>query len=446
MSFTAIQNDTLLHKFLHQELSQADCCHGECCKVALTEGRRTLGYEICSLYLITVILGRSEESKLTENTSMLILRKSNYLSIQSFHCTNKQPQHALTGSNLNLIPQGSVPQEFRAGKNWREILLAHAQVEITCRQSALVRLVEDICHDLEERCDNAEEPFKKEQIRAETLEREISGLKGQKNKLYGQLVERDMLLESLETEKTDTEDSLRSVQVENEQLLARVSDLECSLRDENKAVETEIKRLKTEGESRELDLRAQLATKDSVADDLETRIAEAELQIKDLEANLTSTKCRASELEDKSRVLEVNLDNFERQLNSEKDSRAETEIAYQKTQENRDNLSLALQDSITRYEEASSRFDDQCRRHKSEVEDLKAEMEQLQSRHNASLEELATKLTIGEASHTSQLNDAIIRLDESTKEVSSLQEKVELKDATMSHQQHQVCIITTVLQ
>lgn len=438
-TFTAISNEASLHNFLHQDLCCTDCGSGQYCDSILTERRRSLGSKLTSLFLKTILLNRSEMTSSLENVALLMLEKSCNLASQSFQCPDKLYRSANATSNAHLLSRGPFPLEVQAGGYWKDTIRAHVQAEASHRQNAMVQLLGDICQDLEQRCQSAEEPFRQEQQKTEKLQKEVSEAGRENSDLRGQLVERDMLLESLESTKTEAEERLRSVQLENEQLLISIDGLERVLREVSAATEAEIKRINDASEVKEIGLRAELAAKDSATADLESQIEQAERQSANLKVELVSSQHRVSELEDGYRILEVDLHAYAQKLELGNKSTMELETNLRKAQEDCETLSLALHDSKTRYDEACYRFDEQCSRHRSDLENVKIEIEQLESTNKVALQQLTAKFTAEEAVHVSQLKDALTRFDSVSEEVSRLRRTMEENEVTISHQLHQVC-------
>jgi predicted nucleic acid-binding Zn-ribbon protein len=434
--FSAIKDDVLMRDFLSETLDTVGCGADKHCDATWVESRRELGSIFTLLYLRALMLTKSEESGSLGTLSLEILDKSQQLASRRFKCTVKSSTPKI--SNLQLIEECCTPENKTERHSWKDQLSAYAQMETKCREDSLIRLVGSICSDLEQRCLTAEEPFRKEEARSQKLQQHIEELQEQKNRLQGQLVERDMILESLETDKNDTEDSLKEAQVEKEQLLARIGAAERKLQDVTNASREHIDTLKTEYDTRELNLRAALADKVSTVEDQQIMLAASKDKITALHSDVESAKSCASKLQEQIQPLEVHLQQCRQDLAIEQKARTEADIKIQSIENDKEDVMCELNNMLQKHQESVSQFNAQRSKCEEQIVSLKGDIESLRSCHAATIEQISDKMAIQTASLTTQLSDALAYLNDAKQEVLKLRQETEDNRTAISDQQQEI--------
>jgi hypothetical protein len=436
LGFSAIKDDSLMKGFLSQKLDNVSCGSNKYCIATLAEARRDLGFVFTLLYLRTSILARSEESEVLGPLSLEILDKSQQLASKTFGCTVRLRAHE--SSNLQPIEKHCTSETIAERRNWKDQLSAHIQMEARCREDSLIHLVGNICNDLERRCSMAEEPFRKEEAKTQKLQRQVEELRDQKNCLQGQILEREMILESLETGKIRAEDSLKDVQLENEQLLARIGDSERKLRDATTTGQAEIDTLRANYDKEELDLRAELASKASIIEDQEMKLVEANERFTVLGLDVSSAKSCVSKIRSQLQSLEADLQHCRQGLETEEIAKKEAHDRIRTIENDKRILAHELKDTQQKHQESVSQFDSYRRECELQNEAFKGEIERLTSSHATTIEQMTHKLAKQATSHTSQLNGTITRLDNAKNELLKIRQENETNRTAISDQQDKV--------
>jgi chromosome segregation ATPase len=441
LGFSALKEDALMKNFLSRNVQQADCGGKERCDATFAEAQRDLGCRFALLYLHTLLLARPEETGLCRNLSLGMLDQSQQLASIVFPCiTRKRMRH-----NLQPVEEQCTPKKSENGQDWRDLLSAQIQIEAKCRENSLLRLVGDICDDLEQRCLKAEEPFRQEQENVQELRQQLDELREQKSRLQGQLIERDMILDSLETNRTETEDTLNAVQLENAQLLARVDDSERKIQTATRAAQDEINTLKKEGDRKEFDLRAALAAKASIVEDQDMKLKGSEERIKTMHSDTELARSCSAGLQEQIQSLEAELRHCRHDLQAEQTAKTNVDIRMQRIGDQNDILTKEIGEIKQSHQGAVSLFEEQRHGFEKQHESLKGELESLVSNHAVALQRMSTKLTEQDASYAAKLTNTLARLDNAKNEVVTLQKENKDNQTTIFHQRQEIKLLEDIV-
>jgi chromosome segregation ATPase len=242
-------------------------------------------------------------------------------------------------------------------------------------------MVGEICHDLEERCTTAEEPFREEEAKNNQLRQEVSDMNERNKELQGHIVERDLLLESLEADKTESDSALNLARSEIEMLFTRVDKLEQELVTTKNAARDEVNRIKAESDSRELEIRASLASKQSNVEELDASLLKSKNFIKSLQSEVASARADIAELQGNYEALDSSLEDFQKKLRTEGRLKEEANRNAEKAEADKNRLINELNNLQTTQKDLIAHFDLRCERNDAETDTLKRELEALMASH-----------------------------------------------------------------
>ncbi|KAF2146275.1 uncharacterized protein K452DRAFT_355693 [Aplosporella prunicola CBS 121167] len=210
--------------------SSALCTRQGICPVGVLNTGRRLCLSMCSLLLKSALATQAGEVGIDLYVGLHILQKQQEVTPQLSPCKHFQapPQHA----PISLVQETCTPQTQSDSYNWRQRLATdlenHGKLEINFIQ----RRVDDVCRDLEARCENIEEPLHQEQQKVQELRLELQAMHEKSDKLNAHIrqleaheLDRDLCMEGLETEKAQTEADLQHVTSQKDDLLKQLDNL-----------------------------------------------------------------------------------------------------------------------------------------------------------------------------------------------------------------------------
>ena len=196
--------------------------------------------------------------------------------------------------NISLFEANSTPETESISHGWKDHLVKLISRDANCHYESIIRMVGEVCRDLELRCDEVERPLHEERERS--------------HKLRNRLETVEARVQELDTEAESQELALRSARDEKEQLCRQLHEAEeCiqklnttldGMKQESAHAEKEAERAleATLKSSRERDL-AYIATLKSKDEMYERQASQLELT----NANLISLQCDL----DKSKVRDL---------------------------------------------------------------------------------------------------------------------------------------------
>ena len=287
---------------------------------------------------------------------------------------------------------------------WKERVDKLISSESTLRQDALYRLIGDICHDLEERCATAEQPFRKAQSRVETLERDLAHAMAQRKDLETQVVDYNLRFNDLETRVLETEESL---QADNERLNIQVQALEEKLKQTEDGARSGMNDIRSDYDSKELELRAALAAKECYSEELAAHLEVSEKRCLELEASFTSYKAEVASLQTEQEAIKRDFNSRSRQLEKEINLKSEAEAEVHRLQaattaeledlrKDHDNLTLQSKQQRTDQENEFAALKNQVQsaalEHTSTVNNLQHQLAQQKNESEERLKLLSDEL------------------------------------------------------
>lgn len=196
----------LLHRFLdfkftvptidlHEQL--------EACPHSYYQTKSDLHQRICNLFLKTALYSSQDEVSIDALIATVLLDKQMSLSSLSRRCKSYTSRDlAPVVTRAPLQEAGATPLEGIGSRGWRSALYKDISKAAESQHQSIVRMVGEICQDLELRCDNSEQPLREEQSRSVNLDEKLKASETKVLELESQAHERISMLDGLEAEKT----------------------------------------------------------------------------------------------------------------------------------------------------------------------------------------------------------------------------------------------------
>jgi chromosome segregation ATPase len=268
-----------------------------------------------------------------------------------------------------FVEQPSSEPGFCEG-SWKHKLRRFASQQSEWNEQKLIQIVTGICGDLEERCENAEKPFREAEERAAEMERVVADLREHNTGLEQQAVDLNFRLSVMEAEKAEVQDALQG---ENERLIERVHALERALKESNDDAEAQIDRLISKHKARDLELRTMITEKEVLVDELSAECEEIRKIQRTTESTLQQTENRAAGL-----IKEVK--DLQSMLNCQKHELEEQKKANQSLDHEMQELKGDREETVKFLNALQQKYDQRCREAQQSASDHMAEVTRLESR------------------------------------------------------------------
>jgi uncharacterized protein (DUF3084 family) len=233
--------------------------------------------------------------------------------------------------------------------DWKDRLAHDLEQQSAHQRDLLVRNIAQICHDLEERCENVEEPLRKEQRKVEDLQSQNTKLRDMVSVLESEAADRKLLVDGLEGERMQWEADLDQLETKNDDLSLSLE----GLRQKLQHAERQAKQARGGSESREIQLRADLLSREEILQQHAAQIDNLENNIAKLQADLEHQRANSEQIGQLHESVAMDLRTVQRDLEmayqdiSEKNNRiASLECREGETMANLDNVRRELGDKV----------------------------------------------------------------------------------------------------
>ena len=303
------------------------------CPFLNLQAKSDLSKSLCVLFIKTAMYTSQDEIGLYSSVATALLDKhTELLERTSLQCDSYQHRsvHCSTES-VPLPAQESLSTTSLSSSDWRESLLKNLSTAAQHQHHYIVRVISEICRDLEARCDNVEQPLREAKEKFGDLKLKLDSSEATVAKMENQARKRLSLFNSLQAENhrlaeqaDATEQRLQVLSTAHEELSYR---LECVTRDALKSTESarekeeqeklahlaivtgkdeiyEMQALElAEAEARAISLRDELAQKNAVNEEIVSRLQDSMIVTKkELETSKVLADSREIEI---TRLLEL---------------------------------------------------------------------------------------------------------------------------------------------
>lgn len=120
--------------------------------------------------------------------------------LASVECTQRRRINLMT-PKISLFEAVSTPPVDSVSLNWRDGLIREMSRDVNCRYEGVIRMVGEVCRDLELRCNETESPLREEQSKSRDLEARLEDLERNKAEMEIQAQNHQSAFSALETER-----------------------------------------------------------------------------------------------------------------------------------------------------------------------------------------------------------------------------------------------------
>ena len=309
LSLSAKEVDESLRRFAKYRLSclNTDVRHGrlEVCPRLHADARQRLHKCLCDFLLKAACHATTDETRLDTSVGLALLEKRNSIFSSILPCEYRNASlSSFSMAPTPLFEAGSTSQTLTSSNDWRNRLMKELTRDAKYQYESIVKMVGDICQDLERRCDEAERPFRTEQAKNSDLMIKLEASQEKRVELESKVLERTQLSECLEIERNCLQEQVQTFENRAQVLSSRLTELELELwktkQESNNAVEA----ARETAKQQELTYLASMTGKDELLEQQGVKQANLEVRANGLQNELTHIYSQKVHGEEEIRNLE----------------------------------------------------------------------------------------------------------------------------------------------
>jgi len=256
------------------------------------------------------------------------------------------------------------------------------------KHTQLVRNLGQVCRDLEERCNTAEQPLREQRARSEALEEQLGALRGEVEHLQSESDDREFLLKGLESEKSQLEVELERADTHNSTLSSRIDELERSLEAHRKLAADETKAMQDKFDAEGLEHRAEVASRNEAFEDVRAELSAKQQETSHLQEELIHLQSDLQAAKSEVLAQAAALNQSEQDLVALKAAHEHAKSDAASQDEKLQSMMIELQSRQSEFHEAQRAVQDLESQHNDTTTALKDEIERLTAAHAAHTEQL----------------------------------------------------------
>ena len=308
---------------VHQDVSQVhetmclESAHGhsteEVCLSSYREAQARL-HQSLSVMILKSVLHAPQCGNYFDASIMTLLLEDKFLRpVQhgSVGCSQRRPLKTIT-RKISMCEAVSTPRMDSASLNWRDGLMREMTRDVDCRYEGIIRMVGEICRDLELRCDENERPLREEQSASRDLRARLESSERDKAALELQARDYQSTISALETERDCLANQVEATERHSKKLVTDLHDIHHEFDHTKIEAKRAVQVAVESARQQDLVYLATITGKDEVLEEQSLRLASTEHHAKTLEHEL-----------DRMRGLEAN--------NAERISESETYVETMRT-------------------------------------------------------------------------------------------------------------------
>lgn len=257
--------------------------------------QRSLSQMLCSLFLRTALLGNAEEVSIDASLAGALIDKQMSVGGAQDTCQIGLSYRVDRVGQLSLFEAASSPALATASRHWKARLADELCRDATHRHDTVVRIVGEVCRDLEARCEVTEQPLVEERARSTHLRRRLETSEKKLAEVEIQQQERALILTGMETEKNSL---VAQVQVAEQRLRDLSGELD-KVHQKFDRAKQEIKHAaeanQETAKQRELEQLAILTAKDEIIEDQNMKLRSVEADAQSLNEQIEDLRSQSSD-------------------------------------------------------------------------------------------------------------------------------------------------------
>ncbi|GLA58048.1 hypothetical protein AtubIFM54640_005852 [Aspergillus tubingensis] len=407
-------------------------CHGsQECGAARSQLENDLIYDFLSFYLHALLSQTTTQDTIAGNATLQMFLAQNKQLLHGQKCSFSEAESsraAKTYTTLNVREGVSAPS---SRSDWRSSMSETLMLNARVSNDSLMRKMEEVCYDFEQRCDDVEAPLRAMEQERNAISAEAQQLREQNGALELQLQQASDTIGGLRLEISRLETHAEAASIRAEELSATLDaarrDLEDQRREFQDTMASEVEKART----RELDLVASITERDDQLESLQDEMIAQRAENTNLQNALDEASKEKSSLIKTNDSLNQDLAGLEEKLRQcelllvQKDEDKE-QILSQKadTERGMENLRIQLEEERMKSHELASTIEKTERGLQVEqetVRDYEAQLSAASTKYETQKEEIFSLRMAMQAA----ASDATKELQTKDKRIHHLEKKVQ---------------------
>ncbi|KAL8772001.1 MAG: hypothetical protein Q9209_002666 [Squamulea sp. 1 TL-2023] len=278
------------------------------CPYSCAERRLLLRRKICTMLLKTSFYFHHDTLSLDSSTASALLDSivdtERTLPACRVVMNAIKPRRPVS---LSIFETGNTPCSSAESDLWRKRVKSELAQNADYQYQKVIRIMEDVCQDLERRCNEVEAPLRDEKTKSTNLHAELEESKLHMAKISSHAHEQSLILEGIEREKSELVARVRDLEQEQTDLSSRMEDLRDELAKTTQQTEDADRNHRKKVEELELMHAAVVAERDETHEAQDRKERAYEAQNNQLEADVAELRAKVSGYQDDVVRLEATL-------------------------------------------------------------------------------------------------------------------------------------------
>ena len=276
----------------------------EACPYVYAYMKNQLRQKICSLILKPALLSKPDELRINPSIVGAFVDKSLHLPHKVSRCkAYKGLKNFPITTGVPLLEVQCTPDSAAASKDWRSRISDDMVRNAKNQHQTILRTMEEVCRDLERRCEAVEYPLREELNKSTRLASELDVSQLLVTKLEAQIQETSLVLEGMDQEKTLLSNQVRNLEDLLQTSSESFSEMRESLNAATKHSESITRSAEERISERHLMYTAILAEKEEIIEEKYRQVSVLEAQAKGLNVEIQRLRIDKTKLEDEAERL-----------------------------------------------------------------------------------------------------------------------------------------------
>ncbi|GKZ31251.1 hypothetical protein AbraIFM66950_011580 [Aspergillus brasiliensis] len=290
-------------------------CHGShVCGAARSQLENELIYDFLSFYLHALLSQATTQGTIAGNATLQMFLAQNKQLLHKQKCSFSEAKSIRT---VKTYPPLNVREDLSAPSSrsdWRSSVAEALMLNARVSNDSLMRKMEEVCYDLEQRCDNVEAPLRTMEQERDAISAEAQQLKEQNSALELQLQQASDTIGRFRLEISRLETHAEAASIRAEELSATLDaarrDLENQRRESQDTMAGEVEKART----RELDLVASITERDDQLEALQEEMMAQSAENSNLQNALDEASKEKLSLRETNDSLNQNMTELKEKL------------------------------------------------------------------------------------------------------------------------------------
>ncbi|GAT28191.1 similar to An11g09530 [Aspergillus luchuensis] len=290
-------------------------CHGsQECGAARSQLENELIYGFLSFYLHALLSQTTTQDTIAGNATLQMFLAQNKQLLHGQKCSFSEAESsraAKTYTTLNVREGVSAPS---SRSDWRSSMSETLMLNARVSNDSLMRKMEEVCYDLEQRCDDVEAPLRAMEQERNAISAEAQQLREQNGALELQVQQASDTMGGLRLEISRLETHAEAASIRAEELSATLDAARRDLEDQRREFQDNMASEVEKARTRELDLVASITERDDQLESLHDEMIAQRAENTNLQNALDEASKEKSSLIKTNDSLNQNLAGLEEKL------------------------------------------------------------------------------------------------------------------------------------